>query len=146
MQLFLNKSFLRFVLFGNSNFRRFVLLFNQPLLIMKDLNQDALKIILNIFITKKFKNVAELTTTYNQKELKVLADTSKHIIHLIILGEQEGVLLNHFKSEFEAFMFKSFVESQSMFFTQAVLHNEGALILGFTSLEGKIVNSILHQN
>lgn len=113
---------------------------------MKDLHIEATKEITKMFHERKFMNVAKLVTTYNQKQIKKLIDTSLYIISLINMGAEAGLLDEHFESEDKAFVFKSFIESQNMFFIRALLHNEGALIFSFKTIENKITESVIYLN
>jgi hypothetical protein len=113
---------------------------------MINLNEDALDIIINLFNSKKFMNVAKLTTTYNKREIDVLITTSNGMIQIIELGAKEGILNKHFNSVSEALMFKMWLEGQKMLFNRAVLNNENAEIFTFRTLENGICESILHQN
>ena len=111
------------------------------------MNEDAIRTITIMFNKRRFVNVGELTALYNQKELKVLRDTSKRMIELIKLGAKEvGMLVENFGSVINAIMFKSFIESQFIFLNRALLYNEGALVFGFKTLENSINEGILYQN
>ena len=99
-----------------------------------------------MFVNKKFKNVAELTATYNQKEIKKLIEVSLNFIALINEGARHGILEKHFGSVTKALFFKAFVESQTIFLKRALLYNEGALVFGFKSIENNICEGILYQN
>ena len=99
-----------------------------------------------MFVKRKFKNVGELTATYDQKELKMLIETSEHFIALINEGARQGILAKHFGSITNALLYKAFVESQNIFLKRALLYNEGALVFGFRSMENNICEGILYQN
>jgi len=113
---------------------------------MKELNNDAIIILTTMFNKRKFMNVGELTATYNQKEIKVLRDNGIQMVHLIDLGASQGILAENFGSIPNAIMFKSFIESQTIFLNRALLYNEGALVFGFKTLENSINEGILYQN
>ena len=110
------------------------------------INEEALKIVTNIFNEGRIRNVAYLVSHYNQKELMALKEACSYSANMIQLGIEQGVILESFDSMGEVIAFQSFLITQGELIERSVLYNEGILIFGMKFMEGNEIPTKLHQN
>lgn len=98
--------------------------------------KTELTIITDMFDNKKMMNVAELTSTFTQKELSRLEKCCFAMYESIQLGIKDDTIHEHFSNPFQLMAFVSFLQVQGELMERAMLYNEGIHLMNMTTFEG----------
>jgi hypothetical protein len=108
-------------------------------------NNKALKELTDMFNSKKIMNVAQLTSTYSQKELVLLEKTCLQSVKTIQIGMENNIIHEHFPNPFELIVFINFLTTQGQLLERAILYNEGIHLMNMTTLEGTEILKIYNN-